>query len=201
MEDGRLEKNLASPPSTMIKLNGLKSVRSAPAGSAYCPSPDNRSLKRSPRDGRPVSGAPNPLRLVTTPSRPRSDTPSHVPPDCRSLPARRPPGVSHRASDCAGRACSSSRLPAMTSCQRGWERHAKAKTHTVNLRSATRHAACGMVYRTIVSCISLRADRAESSLTPLLVREASGCVCSVAEWLVARLPAPAKRHPIANLVG
>jgi len=35
----------------------------------------------------------------------------------------------------------------------------------------------------------------------LLVREADGSVRSVAEWLVPRLPAPAKRHPIANLVG
>jgi hypothetical protein len=46
------------------------------------------------------------------------------------------------------------------------------------------------------------ADRAESSPTSvLLVHEAYGSVRSVAEWFVPRLPAPAKRHPIANLVG
>ena len=77
-------------------------------------------------------------------------------------------------------------------------------SQSANLRSATRHAVCGTVYWTTVSWILLRAhaDRAESSPTRvLLVREAHGSVRSVAEWFVPRLPAPAKRHPIANFVG
>jgi hypothetical protein len=86
----------------------------------------------------------------------------------------------------------------------GCARHAKARTHIVNLRLTTRHGVCGTAYGIVVSCILLRAhaDRTESSpASVLLVREAYGSVRSVTEWFVPRLPAPAKRHPIANLVG
>ena len=122
----------------------------------------------------------------------------------QALASKKIIGSANRASGCAGRACSSSRLPAMTSCQRGCARQAKVETHTVNLRSAARHAVCGTVYWIIVSCILLHAhaDRAESSfISVLLASGAYGCVRSVAEWFIARLPTPAKCHPIANLVG
>ncbi len=132
---GRLEQNRASPLETTIRFIGLKASRSAAAKRAQGPSPVRTSRASRPRDGASGRGGPKPRRLVTTASRPSSDTPSQVPPPSRSRPASTSGASSQRASGADGRACASSRLPARTSGQSGCDLQAKANTHILVLRA------------------------------------------------------------------